>query len=135
MPEHAFVAALLKMAAEERLKAESARNMIEPAISGLQVPWYIKLCQQLDQEFEATAQGAEGRAEVYERFANRIIGDIAGELLLTQVEKEFPPLSGSAEISFEFKMDDYRRPLHWHWPTYRILPLQDPNNWLITGLQ
>ena len=107
---NAFVAALLKVAAEERAAEESLQNQAEA--SDERFGWW-----DIADHLRASASEHAGRAEVYERFANRIIGDIAGELLLKQVEKEFPPLSGSAEIPVEFQLDNVPKP--WLLDYYR----------------
>lgn len=126
MPEHAFLAALLKMAAEERQRAAQDEVMADDVRK-----WRTPL-RHLADDFEAKANEHHGRAEVYEAFAHRLIGDIAGEMLLKQVEREFPPLSGAAEIPFEFEPDLVPRP--WLLDYYRVyLPPLSPKSLIITS--
>ena len=91
---NALVAALLTMAGEHRLKAESARAMIDPypeRTPGSLGDAWIARCQGLNQQLENEAAEQEGLAEVYERFAHRIIADVSSQLILEQVEQMFGP--------------------------------------------
>jgi hypothetical protein len=91
---NAFVAALLKMAAEERQHEERLRVLASSWSYEDRSP-YGKFTRWVIDDCHAKADEHAGRAEVYERFATRLIGEIAGELLTTEV---FATLSGEAAL-------------------------------------
>jgi hypothetical protein len=134
---NAFLAALLKVAAEERLREERLRvlasswNPEDRSPFGQFTRWCIADCH-------AKADEHAGRAEVYEGFAHRLIADAASELILEQAEKlvgeayVFGGIEDPKEIPFEFTppYEGFRT----YWTSFVIGRLTTPQPSIITGL-
>lgn len=121
---HPFLAALLRMAAEEHQHEESLRLQAEACDE--RYGWW-----DIADQLRAQADENAGRAEVYERFAHRIIAELAEPLLLAEFERA-TSLSGpadllEAELPFTFSMDGWQRDWNWErWMAGRVTGTQYP---------
>jgi hypothetical protein len=124
---NALVAALLTMAGEHRLKAESMRNLYagqQPVGDWAPAP-FRRFAEWLREDTFKRADEQDGLASIYERFAHMIISEVAGQLILEEFERMEP---GSAAMLGQV-------PPAWARGMYEsvryefLLPPITPNTW------